>query len=70
MNTLNFGTTKQIPNLEDHRPLADSELDAIAGGYEPAAVELGDLKVTIGTSDYGTTNAVGAWNQLLHQYGY
>jgi hypothetical protein len=36
----------------DHDALADGELEAVPGGfcdsqYEPAAVELGDLKVTL-----------------------
>ena len=43
--------------LEDHGTLADSELDAASGGtYEPAAVEVGDVKFTIGSSNYRATS--------------
>jgi|SoimicMinimDraft_9_1059737.scaffolds.fasta_scaffold57931_2 hypothetical protein len=43
--------------LEDHGTLADSELDAVSGGtYEPAAVEVGDVKFTIGSSNYRATS--------------
>jgi hypothetical protein len=44
--------TSRSASLEDHRPLADSELDAVTGGtYEPAAAEMGDLKFTISASE-------------------
>jgi type VI protein secretion system component Hcp len=32
MNTLTLGTTKQRPDLEDHRALDDAELNAVTGG--------------------------------------
>jgi hypothetical protein len=38
--------TSKLDHRADHRALTDTELDAVAGGYEPAAVEIGDLKVT------------------------
>jgi hypothetical protein len=38
--------------LEDHRPLADSELDAVTGGYVPTSVDVGNLKLTIGSADF------------------
>ena len=46
--------TKKIGELtEDHRPLADSELDAVTGGifreptYHPAKVTVPDIKLGI-----------------------
>ena len=30
----------------DHRLLADSELDAVSGGFVPTSVDVGNLKVT------------------------
>jgi hypothetical protein len=36
----------------ENRVLADSELDAVTGGYVPTAVEQGDIKLTIGSQDY------------------
>ena len=41
--------------LEDHGTLADSELDAVTGGYVPTAVEQGDITITIGSQDYSRT---------------
>jgi hypothetical protein len=39
-------------SANDHRMLAESELNPVTGGYVPTAVELGDLKMTIGTAGY------------------
>ncbi len=36
----------------ENRALADSELDAVTGGYVPTAVEQGDIKLTIGSQDH------------------
>jgi hypothetical protein len=53
MSTFNFGTTDHIPNHEDHRTLADTELDAVTGGifreptYHPAKVTVPDIKLSI-----------------------
>jgi hypothetical protein len=33
--------------LEDYRPLADSELDAVTGGYVPTSVDVGNLKTAV-----------------------
>jgi len=47
--------TSRCALLEDHRPLADSELDAVSGGriptIHPAKVELGSVKITFSSSD-------------------
>jgi hypothetical protein len=46
-------TGKASKVLEDHRPLADSELDMVSGGifreptYHPAKVTVPDIKVGI-----------------------
>ena len=52
--------TKKIGELtEDHRPLADSELDAVTGGifreptYHPAKVTVPDIKVGISFAELG-----------------
>ena len=37
--------SNDVPTL-DHRPLADSELDAVTGGYVPSSFDVGNLKVT------------------------
>jgi hypothetical protein len=45
--------TSKVATLEDHRPLADSELDAVSGGifreptYHPAKVTVPDIKLGI-----------------------
>jgi hypothetical protein len=45
--------TSKVAALEDHRTLADSELDAVTGGifreptYHPAKVTVPDIKVRI-----------------------
>jgi hypothetical protein len=36
----------------ENRVLAESELDAVTGGYVPTAVEQGDIKLTIGSQDH------------------
>jgi hypothetical protein len=49
--------TNDTPNFshgtKDHGILADSELDAVTGGtLIPTAVEVGDIKCTVGSQDY------------------
>ena len=49
--------TNDTPNFshgtKDHGTLADSELDAVTGGtLIPTAVEVGDIKCTVGSQDY------------------
>jgi uncharacterized protein YcfJ len=59
--------TNDTSNL-DHDTLADTELDAVAGGLSghkmgPSNFEKKNVTTT-------TTDAVGVWNQLLHNYGF
>ena len=45
--------TSKLDHIKlENRVLADSELDAVTGGYVPTAVEQGDIKLTIGSQDY------------------
>jgi len=51
--------------LEDHRPLADIELDAVTGGMIQFAAVRGN------SNGSGLlTSALDAWNELLKTYGY
>jgi hypothetical protein len=58
--------------LDDHRPLADSELDAVTGGLsitkqlDAASAKAGDGG---GGGGGNAGPAIAAWNTLLHQYG-
>jgi hypothetical protein len=46
--------TSNIATFEHHDTLADSGLEAVTGGgYEPVAVELGDLKIKMSAHLYG-----------------
>jgi hypothetical protein len=50
-------TTDTTPNIDsgpvqDLRTLADRELDAVTGGYVPTSVDVGNLKLTIGSADF------------------
>jgi hypothetical protein len=50
--SMTIDTSLPVP-LEDDRPLADSELDAVSGGiqreptYQPAKVTVPDIKLSI-----------------------
>jgi hypothetical protein len=65
MNTLNFGTTKQTPNLEDHRTLDGAELDAVAGGGDSGAFR-GRYQLRLDTAN-GLLSAQGTGQGLTPQ---
>jgi hypothetical protein len=61
MNTSNFGTRKQTPSLEDHRPLDDAELDAVSGGGDSGAFR-GRYQLRLETAN-GLLSAQGSTSQ-------
>jgi hypothetical protein len=44
--------TSRPATLDDHRPLADSELDAVSGGWFPTGIISGAQKYTGGGVQY------------------
>ena len=67
--------TSKFAALEDHRPLADSELDAVIGGNSVTnAIDSIAKAATVGTAKDAPTTAVDdAWavyGNLLHAWGY
>ena len=69
--------TSNVVAVKDHRPLADSELDTVAGGANGGNVVAGwDMKngsgpigPTIGP-DGNPGPAIDAWNKCLGVFGY
>jgi hypothetical protein len=64
--------TSKVAALEGHRPLADSELDAVSGAASPSVtVNGGPLAFCaplVGSSPYNE-GAMRVWNDLLRQNG-
>jgi hypothetical protein len=54
---------------DDHRPLADSELDAVTGGLVVAAIIQPLIALDIGRPPANAA-AMAAWNDLLGQNGF
>jgi Type VI secretion system effector, Hcp len=55
--------------LDDHRPLADSELDAVTGGLVVPAIIQPLIALDISRQPANAA-AMAAWNDLLRQNGY
>ena len=61
--------TSRSATLEDHRPLADSELDAVTGGLVVNAIIQPLIALDIGRPPANAA-AMAAWNGLLKQNGF
>jgi hypothetical protein len=55
--------------LDDHRPLVDSELDAVTGGLVVNAIIMPLIALDIGRPPANAA-AMAAWNGLLKQNGF
>jgi hypothetical protein len=62
-------TTKPRELTDDHRPLADSELDAVSGGLVVNAIIQPLIALDIGRPPANAA-AMAAWNDLLKQNGF
>jgi hypothetical protein len=61
--------TSNLATLEDRDTLADRELNAVTGGSIPGESIDENHKDWMEITSY-PTGPVGAWKDLLHQYGY
>jgi hypothetical protein len=61
--------TTNLVTFEDHRPLADSELDVVTGGLVVNAIIMPLIALDIGRPPANAA-AMAAWNGLLKQNGF